>query len=145
MDISVADGLIYANTPFHVSGITLPFTLHDKGYMNEQGELIFEGREQAWVNKGGFKISLERVELKIKAVAGIREAVVLPVEDEVRGADLVAFLVPSDGIEKKKLRRMVRSALLPVEMPKKIYFLAEIPLNDRGKLAKDLLLKEIRK
>ena len=145
VDISVADGLIYVNTPFHVSGITLPFTLHDKGYMNEQGELIFEGREQAWVNKGGFKISLERVELKIKAVAGIREAAVLPVEDEVRGADLVAFLVPSDGIEKKQLRRMVRSALLPVEMPKKIYFLAEIPLNDRGKLAKDLLLKEIRK
>lgn len=145
VNISVADGWIYVDTPFHVSGIPSPFTLHDKGYMNEKGELIFEGREQAWVNKGGFKISLEHVELKIKAVAGIREAVVLPVGDEVRGEELVAFLVPADGIEKKKLCRMVRSTLLPVEMPKKMYFLAEIPLNDRGKLAKDVLLKKIGK
>lgn len=141
--VSTLDGLIYVDTPFHVSGIAMPFTLHDRGRLNEHGELIFEGREEACVNKGGFKISLARVEMKLREIAGVRDAAVLAVEDDLRGAELAAFLVVADDAEKKAVRRAVRRVLLPVEMPRVLRFCTEIPLNDRGKVAKDILLQKI--
>lgn len=141
--VSTLDDLIYVDTPFHVSGIAMPFTLHDRGRLNEHGELIFEGREEACVNKGGFKISLARVEMKLREIAGVRDAAVLAVEDDLRGAELAAFLVVADDAEKKAVRRAVRRVLLPVEMPRVLRFCTEIPLNDRGKVAKDILLQKI--
>ena len=66
-----ADGLIYVTTPYHVSGIEIPFSVKDTGLLNERGELIFGGRREAWINKGGFKISTVHLELALKALPGI--------------------------------------------------------------------------
>ena len=104
VELSFRDGTIYVGTRFHVSGLAMSFTLYDKGYSNARGELIFEGRAQAWVNKGGYKVSLERLELKIKGVAGVRDAAVLGVEDEARGAEIAAFVVREESVSEAELR-----------------------------------------
>ncbi|MBR4696620.1 MAG: AMP-binding protein [Selenomonadaceae bacterium] len=130
----VRDGLVYVDTPYHVSGIRMPFTVGDTGYLNEDGELIFQGRKSSWVNKGGVKISLPRIETALKELPCIREAAIVCYEDETRGNDLAAFLVKDDTAEEKGIRQAIRKALKPVEVPSRIFFLEEIPLNDRGKV-----------
>ena len=145
VELSFRDGTIYVDTRFHVSGLKTPFTLRDKGHPNARGELIFEGRAQAWVNKGGYKISLERLELKIKGVAGVRDAAVLSVEDEARGAEIAAFVVREESVSEAELRRRIRHALEPIEMPRGLLFCGAIPLNDRGKTATRILLEKWEK
>lgn len=142
VNLSIREGTIYVGTRFHVSGIEMPFTLCDKGHLNADGELIFEGREQAWINKGGYKISLERVELKLKEIDGVRDAVVICVEDEARGAEIAAFVVREESIPESEIRKRIRRALTPLEMPRDLLFCETIPLNDRGKTARHILLDE---
>lgn len=131
--LSVRDGKIYVDTAYHVSGVKTPFTVGDAGYLNDKGELIFEGRGDAYINKGGFKISAARVEAILRDMDGVAAAVVLPFADESRGEELAAFLVPEPGIDEAAVRRTLPKVLKPVEIPRRVVFLDEIPLNDRGK------------
>lgn len=132
--VSVRDGLVYVDTPYHVSGVEIPFTVKDTGFLNEAGELIFQGRREAWINKGGVKISMARIEKKLLELDGIKEAAILRHEDEKRGSDFAAFLVKESGAEERAIRQSIRHHLNAVEIPSRIFFLDELPLNDRGKI-----------
>lgn len=134
ISVNVREGLIYVDTAYHVSGVTIPFTVRDAGWLNERGELMFEGRRDAWVNKGGVKLSTIRLENELRAIRGVREAVVLPYRDPLRGSALAAFLVKDADREKREIRQSIRRRLKPIERPGRIVFLHEIPLNDRGKV-----------
>ena len=138
--LSVRDGKIYVDTAFHVSGVEIPFTVGDAGRLNDAGELIFEGRGDAYINKGGFKISAARIENLLRELPCVSDAVVLPIADENRGEELAAFLVRENGHDEPEIRRALTHALKPVEMPGRVIFLSEIPLNDRGKPDKKRLL-----
>lgn len=136
----VEDGLIYIDTPYHVEGLEQPCTLHDTGYFNTDGYLIFNGRESDIINKGGFKISCTKVENALCSLPEVVQAVVLPYEDEGRGQEAAAFVVCSGTtFTKQDLRQQLRRVLMQQEMPKKILLLQEIPLNSRGKTDKTAL------
>ena len=65
----------------------------------------------------------------------------LPVADETRGEELAAFLVREENADETEIRRTLPKVLKPVEMPERVIFLEEIPLNDRGKPDKKRLWK----
>ncbi len=135
----IKDNVIYIDTKYHVTGLKMPYTVNDTGYLNEKGELIFQGRRQNWVNKGGFKISCTKIEILLRKISGVRDVAVLPYKDSLRGAELAAFIVIEENINKSYVRRCIQSSFNPVEVPGKICFLEKIPLNDRGKLDKAAL------
>ena len=135
----VKDGLIYIDTPYHVEGLQQPCTLHDTGYFNEEGYLMFNGRENNIINKGGFKISCTKIENALCSLPEVTQAVVLPYEDEGRGQEAAAFLVCETKFSRQELRQRLRQLLMQQEMPKTILFLKEIPLNSRGKTDKKTL------
>lgn len=135
----VNQGLIYIDTPYHVEGLQQPCTLHDTGYFNEEGYLIFNGRENDIINKGGFKISCTKVENALCSLPDIMQAVVIPYEDAGRGQEAAAFVISAGNMTKQELRTCLRDVLMQQEMPKQIVFLQEIPLNSRGKTDKNAL------
>ena len=63
----------------------------------------------------------------------------LPVNDELRGQEIAAYIVINYGTPEKSVRHDIRKMLPPTEVPENIYFLNEIPLNDRGKPDKEML------
>ena len=136
----VEDGLIYIDTPYHVEGLRQPCTLHDTGYFNEEGYLIFNGREGDIINKGGFKISCTKIENALCSVPDVVQAVVLPYDDAGRGQEAAAFVICDGEISRQELRQHLKQQLMQQEMPKRILFLKEIPLNSRGKTDKKRLL-----
>ncbi|WP_462332300.1 AMP-binding protein [Schwartzia sp. (in: firmicutes)] len=138
--LTVKDGLIYVDTKYHISGAEIPFTVKDTGHLNENGELIFEGRRDAWINKGGVKISTQRIENLLLTIQGVSACAVLPYEDKIRGTDAAAFIVLEKNISEADIRSKIKRILKPVEVPGKVRFVAEIPLNDRGKVDKKSLL-----
>lgn len=149
IEIIIRDDIIYVDTPYHVSGVEIPFTCEDTGYINENNDLIFLGRKTQWINKGGYKVSCLKLENKIKSLPDVANAVVLSCEDKLRGQEAAAFIVLSntddltlEEFEDKKhnCRQLIRQNFDTKEIPKIIKFVSEIPLNDRGKTDKEALL-----
>jgi len=135
----VEEGLIYIDTPYHVEGLEQPCTLHDTGYFNAEGYLIFKGRESDIINKGGFKISCTKIENTLCALPEVSQAVVLPYNDSGRGQEAAAFVVCETNVSRRELRQYMKTVLMQQEMPKKIIIVDEIPLNSRGKTDKGAL------
>ena len=127
------DGLIYVDTPFRVIGLENPCTVGDAGFIDEQGDLIFFGRGEDFINRGGVKIFASAVEQKLLTLDGIDAAAVVKVPDKIRGENFLAFVV---GHADKKI---IRQALSPAELPREIIFVKSLPVNASGKVDKKLL------
>ena len=138
--VTTKDGYIYVDTSYHVAGITCPFTLRDRGYFNEAGYLIFQGREGDVVNKGGFKINCTKVANALRKVAEVENVVVLAYRQAERDKEIAAFVVTQQALDKVQLRHKLSALLQPGEIPKRIIFVDNIPLNSLGKIDKPMLL-----
>lgn len=90
---------IVVDTPYGIEGISRPFTVGDLGAFTESGRLLFKGRNDAIINRGGYKLSLPYLESQLLCVPGIADVVVLGVKDELRGEQPVAFIVPDEKIK----------------------------------------------
>ena len=132
--VECRDGLIYIDTPYHVEGLSQPCTLGDRGYFDEDGYLIFQGRSGQVVNKGGFTLSCCRVEQALLQTEGIADACVVPVKDEKRGEDLGAAVVLAKDATLQQIRRALREQLLPTEIPGYWKVIDELPLSAVGKV-----------
>lgn len=132
--VEIREGLIYIDTPYSVAGMSRPCTLEDMGYFDEDGYLIFLGRQGQVVNKGGLTISCSRVEQALLQVPGVRDASVVPVQDSQRGEELGAAVVLEQGMTLGKLRRALHRELLPGEIPGRWIRVEQLPLNGVGKV-----------
>lgn len=139
VNVFIKDGYIYIDTKYHVEGMSSPCTVYDVGYIDEDGDLIFQGRKNDVINKGGIKISTLKIENEIKKIKEIKNAVVDTYEDENKGKEIIAYIVLNDKISKAEIKSKLNERLMNSEIPKKIIFLDEIPLNDSGKVDKKLL------
>lgn len=133
--IFIRDGLIYVETPYHVENFSNPGTVGDAGYINERGELIFLGRGEDFINRGGVKVFASVVEQKLSAIDGVSAAAVVKIGDKVRGENFLAYIV--GNVDKK----IIRQKLTPAESPREIIFVENLPLNASGKVDKKVLAK----
>lgn len=135
--IFIHDGLIYVDTKFHVSGFENPGTVGDAGFFDTNGDLIFLGRSEDFINRGGVKVFASAVEQKLLTVGGVTAAAVVKVPDETRGENFLAFVV--GRVDKKTIRQ----ALTPAELPREIIFVDTLLLNSSGKVDKKRLLEQL--
>ena len=130
--VEIRDGLIYVDTKFHVNNINVPYAVGDYGHFDAEGNLIFEGRGEDFINRGGVKINAVNVEKKISTIPNIKAVAVVKVKSDIRGEDFKAYIVAP-----KSVLPVIRKILLPIEMPSEIIFVDELPLNDSGKIIHD--------
>ena len=73
----------------------------------------------------------------------VQEAATIGVPDKVRGEDVASFVVPKEGeqISVEGIIEHCKKKLPDWKLPKTLYFLKEIPKNERDKLSKPGLLK----
>ena len=133
--ITIQNEEIFIDTPYHVEGITIPFSLKDRGYVDEQGWLHFLGRTDDISNVNGRKVSSVKVTTALTEIAGVVEAAVLA--KHVGDADvLVAFVAAAVEYTytKQELVRLLRVSLEDYELPKQFVFLKHLPRNESGKI-----------
>lgn len=136
--IFIRDGLIYVDTPFRAENIENPATVGDFGRILD-GNLIFHGRGEDFINRGGVKIFASAVENKISAIDGVKSVAVVKIPDSTRGENFIAYVV--GNFDKK----IIRQALLPAELPREIIFVENLPVNASGKVDKKFLALIYRK
>lgn len=132
--VTLQDGMIYVDSPYHVYGLTMPCTIGDQGYFDQDGYLIFLGRKGQIVNKGGMTISCARVEQALLRVPYVEDAAVVPCEDAQRGQELGACVVLKEGADLSKVRKVLHTYLLPGEIPGRWKQVSALPLNAVGKV-----------
>ena len=138
--ISINNEEIFIDTPYHVENITLPFSLKDRGYVDERGWLHFLGRTDDICNVNGRKVSSVKVTTALTDIEGVVEAAVL--SRHIADADvLVAFVASKTSYTKQELVRRLRERLEDYELPKQFIFLEQLPRNESGKIDKLALEK----
>ena len=138
--ISINNEEIFIDTPYHVENITLPFSLKDRGYVDERGWLHFLGRTDDICNVNGRKVSSVKVTTALNDIEGVVEAAVL--SRHIADADvLVAFVASTTSYTKQELVRLLRERLEDYELPKQFIFLEQLPRNESGKIDKLALEK----
>lgn len=138
--ISINNEEIFIDTPYHVENITLPFSLKDRGYVDERGWLHFLGRTDDICNVNGRKVSSVKVTTALTDIEGVVEAAVL--SRHIADADvLVAFVASTTSYTKQELVKRLRERLEDYELPKQFIFLEQLPRNESGKIDKLALEK----
>lgn len=115
----------------------------DLGFLDDQGRIHVTGRKKEMIKTGGFSVDPIEVEQAIVEFPGVREAVVVGAPDEHWGEVVVAFVAGTPEVERAEaeLLAFVRARMTGYKCPKRIEFLAELPKNPTGKVARGELRK----
>lgn len=138
--IQVQNQQIYVSTPFSVLGVKCPYSVSDRGYLDQENRLHFIGRSDSVVEVHGRKVSLWRIENILMKQPEIQSAIVLNLTDSRGKERRVAFVVlQAQGRIHPALMSNLRKDLANYEMPARIIPLPEIPLKESGKVDSEKL------
>src|SRR5438034_246798 len=116
------------------NGIFVPDDLlarHDSGFK-------IVGRISDVINVAGKKVNPAEVEAHLLRFNGVRQAVVfgLTAGAGLRNEEVAACVVVSPQVSENDLLRFCRAALSAWQVPKRVFVVDAIPMNERGKISR---------
>src|SRR5213596_3901020 len=117
------------------NGIFVPddlLTRHDSGFK-------IVGRISDVINVAGKKVNPEEVEAHLLRFSGVRQAVVFgrpAAAGVLRNEEVAACVVVSPHVTESDLLRFCRTALSAWQVPKRIFVVDAIPMNERRKISR---------
>ncbi len=114
---------------------------HDFFTMDADGDLYFVGRSDDIIKTRGEKVSPVEVENVLHRIAGVREAAVIGIPDELLGEAIRAFVVLDDGasLSEQQVKRECMSRLESFMVPRDVVFVSELPKTTTAKVSRRLL------
>jgi long-chain acyl-CoA synthetase len=103
------------------------------------------GRVSDLINVAGKKVNPAEVEAELLNVPGVREAIVFGRKSSLRHEEVAACVVASSDVSENDLLRMCRQRLSGWQVPKRIFLLDQLPVNERGKISRRELAAQFAK
>ena len=121
------------------------FNTGDKGTIDSDGYVSIVGREKDMIITGGLNVYPKEIELIIDEIYGVKESAVVGVADLDFGEAVIAVIV-SDGsiLNEEKITSFCKVQLANFKVPKRIYFVEDLPRNAMGKIQKNLLRERFK-
>lgn len=120
------------------------YTVGDQGYL-DNGTLHILGRRSDMIITAGKNVYPHEVELALASVPGIEVAVAAGAPDDIRGQRVIAGVVPAYGaVTATQLRTGLDGLLARDKWPLQYFVLSELPITDRGKVSRAVLLDWIK-
>jgi len=94
------------------------------------------GRVSDVINVAGKKVNPAEVEAELLRFDGVRAAVVFGLESVLRNEEVAACVAANADIRENELLKFCRQRLSGWQVPKRIFFVEEIPVNERGKISR---------
>ena len=94
------------------------------------------GRVSDVINVAGKKVNPAEIEAELLRFTGVRGAVVFGRESVLRNEEVAACVAVSAEIREADLLDFCRRRLSGWQVPKRIFFVEEIPVNERGKVSR---------
>src|SRR6185437_4088299 len=110
---------------------------------DEEGFLYFQGRNDDIIKTRGEKVSPVEIENLIYKIKGIKEVAVMGVPDVILGESIVVYATLHDLVQlsEKEVQKECIKHLEAFMIPKKVFFLDEMPKSSNGKIDKSELKK----
>ena len=120
------------------------FRTGDQGYFDNEGYLKISGRLKEIINKGGEKISPLEVDNVLMDHPLIDQAVCFGYEDKMLGENIASAIIIKGGeiCSENDVLEYAKEKLAKFKIPKKIFFVEEIPKGATGKLQRNVLAKK---
>jgi malonyl-CoA/methylmalonyl-CoA synthetase len=113
------------------------FRTGDLAEISGDGYYTLLGRKSDLIISGGYNIYPREIEELLQEQAGVREAAVVGIEDNLRGEVPVAYIVGE--FDAAQLDRVCRDQLASFKVPRKFLKVEAIPRTALGKIQKHLL------
>ncbi len=115
--------------------------------MDENGYIYYVGRKKEMIRRSGENISATEVEEVIKLHPAVQYVACLPVQDDLRGEEVKAYVVlkegqSADAVTPQVLIEFCSERLAPFKLPRYWEYRDELPRTPSERVAKHLLSKE---
>jgi amino acid adenylation domain-containing protein len=120
----------------------LAYRTGDLVRVGDRGLLEFVGRRDHQVKSRGYRIELGEVEAALHADPRVADAVAVAVPHPEWGTEIVAYVVPSEGVELRQIevRRETARRLPRYMVPSTVHVVPELPRTSTGKLDRRALM-----
>jgi malonyl-CoA/methylmalonyl-CoA synthetase len=117
------------------------FITGDAARIDQDGYVTIVGRTKDLIISGGLNVYPKEIEGVIDRVPGVAESAVigLPHPDFGEGVAAVVVRRPGAEVTEEKIIAAARKELAAFKVPKKVFFVPDLPRNTMGKVQKNLL------
>lgn len=117
------------------------FITGDMAVIDEAGYVAIVGRSKDLVISGGFNVYPKEVELAIDALPGVIESAIigLPHKDFGEGVTAVVKAEAGAPLDEAAIIAAIKDQLAVFKVPKRVFFIDELPRNAMGKVQKNAL------
>jgi O-succinylbenzoic acid--CoA ligase len=112
------------------------FHTGDIGYLDEDGFLFVQDRRTDLIISGGENIYPAEIEGILTSHPNIRDAGVIGISDRRWGQVPVAFIIKKGEVTSEEIIDFCKERLAKYKVPKKFYFVDELPRNASNKLVR---------
>ncbi len=115
----------------------------DLAIMDEDGFVRITGRTKDLIIRGGMNIAPLEIDAVLLKHPGILDGAAIGVPDKIYGEEVVCYVVAKEpGLTEASVRQHCQQYLPPAKTPKQIFFVPDLPKNDRGKVLRDKLRED---
>jgi amino acid adenylation domain-containing protein len=127
---------VLVRNPFQPAYDEMAYRTGDIVTVDDKGNYVFLGRRDGMVKTRGYRVELGEVEAALYEHPAIREAVVLPVPDELLGNRLRAVIsaAGTDGLTRQEVLEHCRRRLPGYMVPDAVEFCDALPRTSTGKV-----------
>ena len=121
------------------------FRTGDQGYLDTEGYLFLTGRLKEQINRGGEKIAPLEIDQVLLQHSSVQQAVTFAMPHPTLGEEVAAAVVLEKDahLTEKGLRPWLATRLAPYKIPKKVFFLEDIPKGPTGKIQRRVLAEQL--
>jgi len=122
------------------------FITGDLGKLDDRGYLHILGRSKDLIISGGYNVYPKEIEVHIDRLDGVAESAVIGLPHADFGEAVTAIVVKQGDakIEESSISSALASELASYKIPKRVFFVDELPRNAMGKVQKNLLREAYR-
>jgi L-proline---[L-prolyl-carrier protein] ligase len=135
---------VLVSNPFQTAYDEPAYRTGDLVTLDDEGHYVFIGRRDGMVKTRGYRVELGEVETALYQHPAIREAVVLPVPDELLGSRLRAVVCADGGLTREEVLDHCRRHLPSYMVPDVVEFCEVLPRTSTGKVDRVLLAEHGR-
>lgn len=133
----------YLNNPEATASTLKDGWLHtgDRGFLDEDGYLYFDGRLKELIRRAGEMISPTEIEQQMLKHPSVKDCAVVGVPDDITGEEVKAVIVAREQVAPDDLLAFLDGRIPRYMMPRYFTFVSEIPKTETQKIKRHELSK----